>query len=230
METKQTWTQNTHYFTDAKQRFTQQLLTRLYGANSSSSNTPSQHQQQQTVTAGFGQPALEQQQPSPNLALSPEASEAHLLSTLRAAGCDVTAADLALLRAKKRQRSHEDIEAFQSDEGLIDIIAGMLAYFKVSSKRVIDNVPMHIRHFLLDNFCKRVRELSCRLPMDLATGKVAKGATGVSDEDDQGDAAGSSPLTAELLMSEDRSVAEQRQQLLRQQQQLKDVRRILNSF
>lgn len=241
MEQTQTWTQNTHYFTDAKQRFTEQLFTRWYGSDIDRSSKPVQVTQpplSQPSLGAFGAPspafqfgaaaAAEQQQPSPNLAQPAEGSEAQALSALRAAGYDVTAADLAFLKSKKRQRQQEDLEAFQGDEGLIDIIAGVLAYFKVSSKRVVDNVPMHIRHFLLGSFRESMREQACRLPMDLATGRATSSAVGCLDGTSSSDHG--KHLTAEDLMSEDRSIADRREQLMRQQRQLKDVRKILNGF
>jgi hypothetical protein len=137
-------------------------------------------------------------------------------------------------------------------EGLLKLIAGTLAYFKVASKRVIDNVPMHLKHYLLQRYCTELDELLVkRAAADSAAATGGCGVSGVRTDDQAAaaaaaaagggggaDAAGEGVQqqqqqqqpTAEQLMAEDASTADMRAQLKRQLEQLHHVRRILERF
>lgn len=121
-------------------------------------------------------------------------------------------------------------------EGLLKLLAGTLAYFKVASKRVNDGVPLHLKHFLLARYCKELDELlvkraaadSAAVNADCATADGAQ-ANGAAAEAGQALRQQQQP-TAEQLMSEDASTAELRLQLKQQLEQLHNVRRILERF
>jgi hypothetical protein len=127
-------------------------------------------------------------------------------------------------------------------------------FLQVSSKRVIDGVPMHLHHYLLQRFCSKLNDL----PAQLAAGMVGlEGAAGDdgnsrdgSDGEEEGegggagtagggasgrqhhlgDSGGKQRLDAARLMAEDESTAERRAQLHRQLKQLQSVKMILNVF
>jgi len=127
---------------------------------------------------------------------------------------------------------------------------------QVSSKRVIDGVPMHLRHYLLQQFVTELSDLPAKLasgmsalsPVDASgrsitaspggdngvaireaggKGKEGMGADGTAGSSKQGTAA---VLDAAKLMSEDESTAERRAQLQRQREQLLGVKMILSVF
>jgi hypothetical protein len=126
-------------------------------------------------------------------------------------------------------------------EGLLKLVAGTLAYFKVASKCVIDGVPMHLKHFLLQRYCRELDELLVkRAAADSAAAAAGGGLSGTLADDQAAAAAGGDGTaagealqqlpTAEQLMAEDASTAELRAQLQRQLEQLHNVRRILERF
>ncbi|WIA22589.1 hypothetical protein OEZ86_009574 [Tetradesmus obliquus] len=133
--------------------------------------------------------------------------------------------ELELLLAQKKQKS-------EGQEGLLRMIAGTLAYFKVASKRVIDEVPLHLKHFLLRRYCKELDELLVKRAAAASTHGVADGTAleeaAAAGEDEVGEAP--QQPTAEQLMAEDASTAELRAHLQRQLKQLQKVRKILESF
>jgi hypothetical protein len=160
--------------------------------------------------------------------------------------------DLRQLLANKQQAAQG-----KADAALLDKIAGTLAYFKLSSKRVYDAVPMHIKHYLLRRYCEELEQLPLQLP-----------ANGVSAADDSGFgndcnrlqdkdvkkqqmtvSTAADPLTGDEvtvhplkhlltrlpfnvaeLMEEEGSVRERRAHLQKQQKQLLNVRHILQVF
>jgi hypothetical protein len=139
---------------------------------------------------------------------------------------------------------HRWLQEAEGQEGLLKLVAGTLAYFKVASKRVIDGVPMHLKHFLLQRYCTELDELLVkRAAADSATGVIGgSGGGGGNLQVVAGTAAGVAGAeggegvllqqqpTAEQLMAEDASTADMRAQLKRQLEQLHNVRRILERF
>lgn len=115
----------------------------------------------------------------------------------------------------------------------------------MSSKRVIDGVPMHLNHYLLHRFCSHLEELAVSFVAGLPEGsssgssKAANAAAaGTADGDDTDDVAAeadqvggtTAKLTAAALMAEDKSTATKRAGLERQLKQLHEVRKILSVF
>lgn len=129
---------------------------------------------------------------------------------------------------------------------------------QVSSKRVIDGVPMHLDYYLLEGFCKQLRDLPA-----LLSAAASNAASQVGDKtDSSSDSSQAAALSADaaakgsasrpaghqgqhscsswqqslalvdpaVLMAEDQSTAERRAHLQRQLKQLQEVRKILNSF
>jgi hypothetical protein len=141
---------------------------------------------------------------------------------------------------------HRLLQEAEGQEGLLKLIADMLAYFlgKVAIKCVIDGVPMHLKHFLLQRYCTELDELLVkRAAADSGTGVMGRSEVGGGEtEVAAGTAAGVAGAeggegvllqqqpTAEQLMSEDASTADMRAQLKRQLEQLHNVRRILERF
>ncbi|KAF6262011.1 P-loop containing nucleoside triphosphate hydrolase protein [Scenedesmus sp. NREL 46B-D3] len=169
-----------------------------------------------------------------------QSSISQALSYLASAGIAISKEELELLPAKSKQRS-------EGQEGLLKLVAGTLAYFKVASKRVIDGVPMHLKHFLLQRYCRELDELLVkRAAADSsggvgvsgrADGAVAEKAAAAGTWSGAGGAEYGEGMpqqqqqpTAEQLMAEDASTADLRAQLKRQLEQLHNVRRILERF
>lgn len=126
---------------------------------------------------------------------------------------------------------------------------------QVSSKRVIDGVPMHLGYHLLERFCKQLSDLPALLS---AAASQVGNKTGGSSDSSQGGASLSVDAAAKgsasgpagyqgqhscsswqqglalidpaVLMAEDQSTAERRARLQRQLKQLQGVRKILNNF
>jgi ribosomal protein L12E/L44/L45/RPP1/RPP2 len=107
----------------------------------------------------------------------------------------------------------------------------------VASKRVIDGVPMHLKHYLLQRYCRELDELLVKRAA--ADSAAAGGAVNRADEQaaaaegdtaDEGMQQQQQQPTAEQLMAEDASTADMRAQLKRQLEQLHHVRRILERF
>ena len=104
---------------------------------------------------------------------------------------------------------------------------------QVSSKRVIDGVPMHLRHYLLRQFCNELEDLPIALTTGTAarvprpSGSVPLGFTDGDGDEAQGDAG--IFIDAAQLMAEDPSTAERRA-LQRQVAQWQSVRKILSVF
>lgn len=124
---------------------------------------------------------------------------------------------------------------------------------QVSSKRVIDGVPMNLHHDLLLGFAKELNDLPAKVASGMSSSRPPQSravrAAGAEEDggnnDDDGDAEegedadGSTStrqpgrrlaLDAARLMAEDESTAQRRAQLQRQLQQLRDVRKILSVF
>jgi hypothetical protein len=120
---------------------------------------------------------------------------------------------------------------------------------QVSSKRVIDIVPMHLHHYLLKHFCMKLSSLPGQLAAEMLSYQTADTddrASGSDNDDesgfDSGDRGGRQQqkggggsgskqrLNAARLMAEDESTAERRGQLHRQLKQLQGVKMILNVF
>lgn len=93
------------------------------------------------------------------------------------------------------------------DESHLQIVASTLAYFKVASKRIIDSVPMHIAHSLLQGTAKQLQLLPTQL-LDPASG---------------------TDLLAELMVEEKTTVAQRRSKLSAQRDALANARRILSA-
>jgi hypothetical protein len=120
---------------------------------------------------------------------------------------------------------------------------------QVSSKRVIDGVPMHLHHYLLQRFCSKLNDLPAQLAAGMVGLEGAGGGDSNGSDGEEGDGEGGSSdgsgrqqqkgaagsggkqrLDAARLMAEDESTAERRAQLHRQLKQLQSVKRILNVF
>lgn len=105
---------------------------------------------------------------------------------------------------------------------------------QVSSKRVVDGVPMHLHHYLLQRFCSRLNDLPAELAAGMTGfGEDAAAEAGSTEEEGAVKEAGKAQavvLDAAKLMAEDQSTAERRAQLNRQLKQLQGVKRILNVF
>ena len=121
---------------------------------------------------------------------------------------------------------------------------------QVSSKRVIDIVPMHLHHYLLKHFCMKLSSLPGQLAAEMLSYQTSDTDDKASGSDDDGDEGGSDSserggkqqqkvggvsgskqrLDAARLMAEDESTAERRAQLHRQLKQLQGVKMILNVF
>lgn len=104
---------------------------------------------------------------------------------------------------------------------------------QVSSKRVIDGIPMHVRHFLLRRFCKKLAGLPVQLHGQLASGPAGSTANDATSAGDQDSGSGSTIaglLDVKQLMAEDQSTAARRAQLQHQRSQLHEVRLILSVY
>jgi hypothetical protein len=105
MEREQVWTQNSHYMVSSKQCFQDMLTKQLYGSGAAakalSETTPN-------FSGVVGKESLEQG-----------------LSLLASIGIKLSPEDLDMAVARKKQKT------CQEDEGLLELIAGTLAYFKV---------------------------------------------------------------------------------------------------
>ena len=135
------------------------------------------------------------------------------------------------------------------------LVRQLCCLLQVSSKRVIDGVPMHLRHYLLQRFCSKLNDLPAQLAAGMVGLEGAAGDDGNGREDSDGEeegeggagtaggegsgrqqqkgAGGSGSkqrLDAARLMAEDESTAERRGQLNRQLKQLQGVKMILNVF
>jgi hypothetical protein len=108
---------------------------------------------------------------------------------------------------------------------------------------MVHAVPMHLKHYLLQRYCRELDELlvSKRVAADSAAAAGGSGVSGTPADDQAaaaaaaggGDTAGEGMQqqpTAEQLMAEDASTADMRAQLKRQLEQLHHVRRILERF
>lgn len=125
-------------------------------------------------------------------------------------------------------------------EELFRMIAGALAYYQLSSARIVDNVDSHIKHMLLHGYQRSVAELPAKIVAALAGfSSFAEG----GDESscmvwpDNTDAQVVTPdmtcmlgLSPEELMAEDSHVEAKRQHLQGQLDRLRGVRRILANF
>jgi len=105
MEKQQTWTQNDHYFVSSKQCFEELLVKQLYGSGKASKPDATAK-----ITAN-GQTAKECVESA--------------LAVLAQAGIVLSAEDLDIAVATKKRK------AADQEGGLLDLIAGTLAYFKV---------------------------------------------------------------------------------------------------
>jgi hypothetical protein len=105
MEREQVWTQNSHYMVSSKQCFQDMLTKQLYGSGAAakalSETTPN-------FSGVVGKDSLEQG-----------------LSLLASVGIKLSPEDLEMAVARKKQKT------CQEDEGLLELIASTLAYFKV---------------------------------------------------------------------------------------------------
>ena len=100
---------------------------------------------------------------------------------------------------------------------------------QVSSKRVIDGVPMHLRHYLLRRFCNELKDLPIAMTNgSAASGRLPSSSALLNGEDEVG--AQVKGVDAAQLMAEDPATAECRAQLQRQIEQLQSVRKILSVF
>lgn len=271
MERDLIYTQNDHYMLTSKRCFEDMLIKQPYGngAASRAGNTECANGESEVYNV----------------------SEA--LAYLASAGIGLTAEDLDIAVARKKQKTAEH------DCGLLELIAGTLAYFKVrplthcqaassknvrtfclisdlsklamtcrcaarasgirtgrpvhvplcdkdcvltpldltwhpsqvSSKRVVDGVPMHLHHYLLQRFCKQLNDL----PAELAAGMTGFGEDAATEAGSGAEEGGVKKgqavvLDAAKLMAEGESTAERRAQLNRQLKQLQGVKRILNVF
>jgi hypothetical protein len=138
------------------------------------------------------------------------------------------------------------LQKSEGQEGLLKLVAGTLAYYKVASKRVIDGVPMHLKHFLLQRYCSELDELLVKRAAADSAGSSGNAVLGNGSLGDcaekaagtAGAAAGDADAkqqqqqhpTPEQLMAEDASTADMRAQLKQQLEQLHNVRRILERF
>jgi hypothetical protein len=133
------------------------------------------------------------------------------------------------------------------------LVRQLCCLLQVSSKRVIDGVPMHLHHYLLQRFCSKLNDLPAQLAAGMVGLEGAAGDDGNGREDSDGDEEGEGGagtaggkgggrqqqlggsgskqrLDAARLMAEDESTAERRGQLHRQLKQLQGVKMILNVF
>lgn len=164
-------------------------------------------------------------------------------STAKASFRAMLDAQVTELRAKNA------LHINSTDEDLLDKIAGTLAYFQVSSRRVCDGVPMHIRYHLVQGFSNVLRQL----PICVTASSSTDPST-ASDSD--GEAVQSMPQqiagivasgglqrtsgcgvqrlqlakSAEELLTELESASQQREQLTAMQQQLRKGVQILQAF
>lgn len=137
----------------------------------------------------------------------------HALATVRQVGIDANLADLLRWRAEKQQQVRGALE----EQKLLETIAGVVAYYQVSSKRLIEEVPMWVEEYLLNAYCKRAKQM----PVELLAPAGQRSATG-AESNQQPDPA--------QLMTEDRTTAKQRAEIQKKLDQLHEVRKILNSF
>lgn len=115
----------------------------------------------------------------------------------------------------------------------------------MSSKRVIDVVPMNLRHYLLKRFCSKLNGLPAQLAAEMLSPQTTDAEDRDSGEEGEasrakggsrqqrvgaGNDSGSKRLNPAQLMAEDESTAERRAQLHRQREQLQHVKRILSVF
>lgn len=107
---------------------------------------------------------------------------------------------------------------------------------QVSSKRVIDGVPMHVRHFLLRRFCKQLEQLPVQLYSQLASGPAgatahnAIAATAADPGSTTSSSSSAGLLDVQQLMAENASTAARRAQLQHQRGQLHEVKLILGVY
>lgn len=99
------------------------------------------------------------------------------------------------------------------NEHVVAMVAGTLAYYKISANRVIDEVPMYISHYLLSRFAK---ELSRHLTTQLQVWSTVQ-------DDEQGEGG------IDALLAEDQSLAMQRSSLEQQQEKLQQIHRDLRT-
>jgi hypothetical protein len=43
--------------------------------------------------------------------------------------------------------------------GQLKLVASAMAYYSITSKRIIDVVPLHLKHFLLGRYCSELQRL-----------------------------------------------------------------------
>lgn len=156
----------------------------------------------------------------------------------------------AMLDAHKEELAAGNFFERKTVEDLLDKVAGTLAYFQVSSRRFCDNVPMHIRHHLVQGFSKVVDQLPICVTA-LSSNDVS------AETDSDGEAVPSMPQqiagivaaygelrtsngraqqrlqlgkSAEALLTELESASELREQLTAMQQQLRKGVQILQAF
>jgi hypothetical protein len=111
MEREQVWTQNIHYMVSSKQCFQDMLTKQLH----SNGEATAAHQDGTTqLSNGF----------------TPKSSLANAQSYLASIGINLSAEDLDMAMARKKQKESEE------DEGMLEFIAGTLAYFKVRGSHI----------------------------------------------------------------------------------------------
>lgn len=141
---------------------------------------------------------------------------------------------------------------------LLRLVAGALAYYQLSSLRMIDNVNNTIKHDLLIEFQTQVAGLRHQLPSILSTQLPAgsrymspsrnaaaavlkyngegrgtdpvQAADSMSDQSADGNMPTTESLTIDDLMEEDSGIATQRKCLESRRQQLQQVQGLLHRF
>jgi hypothetical protein len=106
MEREQVWTQNSHYMVSSKQCFQDLLVKQLYGSGAAAS---AQNDGTTKLANNY----------------TPKQNLAHAQSYLASIGINLSVEELDMAVARKKQKKSEE------DEGMLEIIAGTLAYFKV---------------------------------------------------------------------------------------------------
>ena len=122
-----------------------------------------------------------------------------------------------VMAAVQRIALEAALDAAGADEGLLQLLAGAVAYYELASRRAVDSIAMHVRHFLL---VACVRELEA-LPSRLLSGGSGSASNGITGE-------GAAPDLAQLMV-EDSSVAQRRAELLGRRTRLMLARRELSS-
>jgi hypothetical protein len=109
-----------------------------------------------------------------------------------------------------------------------------MAYYSITSKRIIDAVPLHLKYFLLGRYCTELEALPGMLiaadTEEEANSTTAEAASAVAGSESASCELGHKLRSAVKLMAEDPSTAERRATCTRQLDQLKAVRKILDMF